>query len=132
MKTHHSNNWMPFLFLALVGSGLFLLLNRQQSLPKKTSFPMENPAVYRPKEPAQSFLRMMPHPPGTLYLAELIVFTGRCRITSSATAWAPGRTFPLTCCPETEPSLRVSAMLEGSEIHPVRQYHGTLYIDNET
>ena len=24
-----------------------------------------------------------------------------------------------------------SAVLEGSDIHPVQQYHGTLYVDND-
>jgi hypothetical protein len=64
MKTDHQNNVITILFLALVGSWLFLLLNRQQETQNKSPFPMNDPAAFRPKEPARSFVLLLPHPPG--------------------------------------------------------------------
>jgi hypothetical protein len=64
MKTDRQNNIVAFLFLALVGSWLFLVLNRQQASQIKRPFPMNDPASYAPKEPARSSVIIMPHPPG--------------------------------------------------------------------
>ena len=63
MSNQNQNDIITLIFLTLVGSGLYLLFNRQPTLQKKSRFSMDTPAMYKSRRysRAQAILRLAPH-----------------------------------------------------------------------
>ena len=71
MSSHLQNNFITFLFWTLVGSGLFLLLDRGQTPQQKSRGTIDFPAAYRPNQQAraQAILRLKPHTLGGTFIS---------------------------------------------------------------